>query len=258
VTRGRCTLDKDWQRLVGQRLGWILALATVFGVLSAWGGTRANGFLQVLDDMQKAYARVDHYTANFLVQERLNGELRPEHRIELKFRKPFHVYMRWVEGPNEGRQALYPAGSDGNELWVRVPLLVGAVTVRLDPDSPRARKGNRHPITDIGIGRILDLLVDNVQRGTREAAVTVEYTGPRTTLDRPAQRYILHLPNDQSQGYYCKTAVVDIDRDHRLPIYIEIFDWDNQLVERYGYRDLRLNPGLTDEDFDPKNPAYGF
>jgi outer membrane lipoprotein-sorting protein len=226
VTRGRCTLDKDWQRLVGQRLGWILALATVFGVLSAWGGTRANGFLQVLDDMQKAYARVDHYTANFLVQERLNGELRPEHRIELKFRKPFHVYMRWVEGPNEGRQALYPAGSDENELWVRVPLL--------------------------------DLLVDNVQRGTREAAVTVEYTGPRTTLDRPAQRYILHLPNDQSQGYYCKTAVVDIDRDHRLPIYIEIFDWDNQLVERYGYRDLRLNPGLTDEDFDPKNPAYGF
>jgi outer membrane lipoprotein-sorting protein len=43
-----------------------------------------------------------------------------------------------------------------------------------------------------------------------------------------------------------------------LPIYVEIFDWQNELVERYGYRDLRLNPGLTDADFDPKNPAYGF
>jgi outer membrane lipoprotein-sorting protein len=53
-------------------------------------------------------------------------------------------------------------------------------------------------------------------------------------------------------------AVIDIDRELRLPIYIEIFDWSNQLVERYGYRDLRLNPGLTNEDFAPKNPAYGF
>ena len=54
------------------------------------------------------------------------------------------------------------------------------------------------------------------------------------------------------------TAVVEVDHDYRLPIYAEIFDWDGQLVERYGYRNLRLNPGLTDEDFNPKNPDYGF
>lgn len=235
-----------------------MALATIFGVFSSWAEARANGFLQVLDEMQRAYARVDHYTANFLIQERLHGELGPEHGIELKFRRPFHVYMRWVKGPNEGRQALYPAGSDGNELWVRVRMLVGAVTVSLDPHSPRARKGSRHPITDVGIGRVLDFLVDNVQRGLREGVLTIEDAGPRTTLDRPTHRYILHFPRDQSQGYYGMTSLVDIDRDSRLPTYTEIFDWDNQLVERYGYRDLRLNPGLTDADFDPKNPSYGF
>jgi outer membrane lipoprotein-sorting protein len=235
-----------------------VALVIASGVFSAWGEAGATDFLQVLEEMQRAYARVDGYTANLLVQERLNGELRPEHRIELKFRKPFQVYMRWVEGPNEGRQAIYPAGPDGNELWVRVPVLVGGMTVSLDPHSPRARKGSRHPITDTGIGRVLDFLVDNVQRGTREGAVTIDDVGPRTTLERPTHRYVLHLPSDQSRGYYCKTAVVDVDRDRRLPIYVEIFDWDDQLVERYGYSDLRLNPGLGAGDFDPKNPAYGF
>jgi hypothetical protein len=30
------------------------------------------------------------------------------------------------------------------------------------------------------------------------------------------------------------------------------------LIERYGYRNLRLNPGLTNTDFDPKKPDYGF
>lgn len=43
-----------------------------------------------------------------------------------------------------------------------------------------------------------------------------------------------------------------------MPIKIQIFDWSNRLVECYGFEDLKLNPGLTDRDFDPKNPKYQF
>jgi outer membrane lipoprotein-sorting protein len=256
--RGRCSGDKSWHRLALLTLGGMLTVTTVLGVFSTWGQERAHAFVQVFNDVQRAYARVDHYTATFLVQERLHGELGPEHEIELKFRKPFHVYMRWVRGPNEGRQAIFPAGADGTELWVRVRLLVGAVTVSFDPNSSRARKGSRHAITDIGIGRVLDFLAGDIQRGLREEAITIDDAGSSTMFDRPTQRCVLHFPGGQDKGYYCMAAVIDIDREHRLPIYIQIFDWNNQLVERYGYRHLRLNPGLTDEDFDPKNPAYGF
>jgi hypothetical protein len=77
-------------------------------------------------------------------------------------------------------------------------------------------------------------------------------------LDRPTHRFTLHFPDDSRKGYYARTAIIDVDREHRLPIYAENFDWNGQLVERYGYGDLRLNPGLSDEDFDPKNPEYGF
>ena len=45
------------------------------------------------------------------------------------------------------------------------------------------------------------------------------------------------------------TALMDVDREYHLPIYAEIFDWHGQLIERYGYSDLRLNPGLTDAGF---------
>jgi outer membrane lipoprotein-sorting protein len=256
--RGRCSGDNSWHRFAVRTLGGMLAVTTVLSVFSTWGQVRAHAFVQVLNDMQRAYAWVDHYTATFLVQERLHGELGPEHEIALKFKKPFHVYMRWVKGPNEGRQALYPAGPDGNELWVRVRTLVGAVTVSLDPNSARARKGSRHPITDVGIGRVLDFLADDVQRGMREEVVMIDDAGSSATLDRPTHRYALHFPREQDKGYHCMVAVIDIDRELRLPIYIEIYDWTNQLVERYGYRDLHLNPGLTDEDFAPKNPAYGF
>jgi outer membrane lipoprotein-sorting protein len=239
-------------------LGSVLVLALVCTASVAWGEATSPAFGRLLKEMNQTYSRVDHYTATFLIQERVDGELRPEQRLVLKFKKPFRVYLRWLTGKNEGRQALYPAGADGNELWVRVPMLVEAVTVSLDPQSSRARKGGRHPITDIGIGRLLELFSGNTYRGLQRSELTVADGGQHATFDRATQRYTLHFPTDPAKGYYCMTALIDVDREPRLPIYAEIFDWDGQLIERYGYLDLRLNPGLTKEDFDPKNPAYGF
>jgi outer membrane lipoprotein-sorting protein len=218
----------------------------------------STDFGQVLQKMKQAYSRVDHYTANFLLQERIERELRPEQEMLLKFKKPLKVYLRWLTGKHEGRQALYPAGSGGRELLVRLPLLVGAITVSLDPQSPRAKKDGRHAITDVGIGRLLELIADNAAHGLPRDELTVEPGGPQTTFDRPTQRYTLHFPADPAKRYYCMTAIIDVDEQYQLPIYAEIFDWQGDLIERYGYRDLRLNPGLTDADFDPQNTAYGF
>lgn len=137
-------------------------------------------------------------------------------------------------------------------------MLIGAITISLDPQNPRARKGGRHAITDIGIGRLLDFISENAQRGLQHGELTIEDGGRRTTFDRPVHRYTLHFLDNPAKGYYCMTAIIDVDREYHLPIYAEVFDWDGRLVERYGYLDLRLNPGLTDADFDPKNPDYGF
>jgi outer membrane lipoprotein-sorting protein len=239
-------------------LGLVLMLALLYTASVARAKVSPGEFVHLLEAMKQAYERVDHYTATFLIQERVDRELGPSQRLEFKFKKPLKIYLRWLTGKHEGRQALYPAGVDGNELWVRQPMLVGAVTVSLDPQSPRARKGSRHAITDVGIGRLLDFITENASRGLQRGELTIEDGGQRITLDRPTQRYIQHFPVDPAKGYYCMTAVIDVDREHQLPIYAEIFDWHGQLIERYGYLDLRLNPGLTDDDFDPKNPAYGF
>jgi hypothetical protein len=234
-------------------------LLTLFSTARlAVGEVVSADFGRVLQEMKQAYGRVDDYTAHFLLQERVERELRPQQEMLLKFKKPLKVYLRWLTGPHEGRQALYPAGSDGRELLVRLPLLVGAITVSLDPQSPRARKDSRHAITDVGIGRLLELIADNTARGLPRDELRVEPGGPQVIFDRPTQRYSLHFPADPAKRYYCMTAIIDVDQQYQLPIYAEIFDWQGKLIERYGYRDLRLNPGLTDADFDARNAAYGF
>jgi outer membrane lipoprotein-sorting protein len=58
--------------------------------------------------------------------------------------------------------------------------------------------------------------------------------------------------------YYSARGTVWVSPETLLPTRIEIFDANDELYERYVYRDVRLNIGLTDLDFNPENPDYRF
>jgi negative regulator of sigma E activity len=66
------------------------------------------------------------------------------------------------------------------------------------------------------------------------------------------------LPRDSGAGYYCYRVLVSFDQENDLPIRVVVYDWDDRVVEEYVYTQLRLNAGLTDQDFDPENQDYGF
>jgi outer membrane lipoprotein-sorting protein len=58
--------------------------------------------------------------------------------------------------------------------------------------------------------------------------------------------------------YYAGRVVLWIDRELHLPFKAEIYDHEGVLYEYYEHRDLKVNVGLTERDFDPRNPDYGF
>ena len=58
--------------------------------------------------------------------------------------------------------------------------------------------------------------------------------------------------------YYGSRVELWVDEELRLPIRALILDHDGKLFERYEHRDLRVDVGLTDADFDPRNPGYRF
>ncbi len=73
--------------------------------------------------------------------------------------------------------------------------------------------------------------------------------GPRKA--KPGQT--LFIPR-----YYAARGTVWVSPGSLMPERIEIFDANDELYERYVYRDVQLNIGLTDLDFDPENPDYRF
>ena len=55
-----------------------------------------------------------------------------------------------------------------------------------------------------------------------------------------------------------------VDDEYRVPTFYAACDWPEKegdkpvLLEAYTYRNIKVNTGLTDKDFDPDNPEHKF
>jgi hypothetical protein len=191
-------------------------------------------------------------------QERVDGELRERETGFMKFRKPLSVYIKWTKGPNAGTEVLYVKGENDGKLLAKPTGLLGLKTYRLDPRGRLAMADNRHPITDAGIGHTIDLLESSRKRAVANGVARVRLLPKAPKARPPGARFELIVDAGRNAGYYCRRAVVTFDEKTGLVSAIQVYDWDNRLLEDYRYFNIKTDPGLTDRDFDPNNPAYRF
>jgi outer membrane lipoprotein-sorting protein len=224
--------------------------------LAASGEQRAA---ELLLGTEAAYARVTGYTARFAKEERVGGVMRPREEAVLKFQRPGRLYLRWTAGPPRGREILYVPGANGDRLLVHEPgALSRAFTFLLAPDSPRILEESRHPVTDVGIGKVVGRVVTDVKRGLGRGELSLTDQGDDHEAGRRVRRIEMTADRQASERYYAHRVIVDIDADLGLPVAVTAFDVEDRLVGRYEYRDVRLDARLAAMDFDPDNPEYGF
>jgi outer membrane lipoprotein-sorting protein len=233
----------------------------IFG-LALFGVTGATAQESVdvakwLEDSEQALAKVDNYTANFHRVEFVDGKLTPEEVAFVKFKRPFKIYFRWIK-PSQGQESLYVDGANNNKIRAHASGLVSFVTVNLDPNGSKAMQNSRHPITEAGLHNLIAKITSNMHRAQKSGEFVAKDHGEEIIYGRKTRELEGILPKDASKGYYCYRCIVNLDLETKMPIKTQIFDWDDRLVECYGYERLNLNPGLTDKDFDPKNPEYHF
>ena len=233
------------------------ALLLVVPLFLVCGNAFAAEPLEILNGMAPAYARVQDYTATFIKQERVKGELLPGERIQYKFKKPFMVYMKWLPGPHEGREALYVQGRNDNKVTGHEGGFIGFITLNMVPTGRLAMKGNRHPITDSGIGRLIEIIMNDIKiasdRGFKDA--NVELAGEEDLEGRKTWHI---TAKTTGKGYYAGKLDVWVDEENGLPVKVKVYGLNGELLESYAYTDLKLNPGLKDVEFDRDNPEYRF
>ena len=75
---------------------------------------------------------------------------------------------------------------------------------------------------------------------------------------------MIEVIHDQKRApYEFHRAKVYIDDEYKIPVRFAAYDWPLPgqkpgLLEEYTYINIKMNVGLTDQDFNTKNPAYKF
>jgi hypothetical protein len=178
--------------------------------------------------------------------------------------KPGGVYFKFIK-PNAGREAIYVAGRNGGKALVHdvgIGKLI-AGTLALDPRGSRAMEDCRHPITEAGIGHLIDTLQERWAAEMKPGETHVTIQPGAKVGDRVCTMIDSTHPN-RAQGYMFHKVRVYVDEELGLPIRFEAYEWPRrpgaqpELLEEYTYAHLRLNVGLRDADFDPSNEQYSF
>ncbi len=221
--------------------------------------------LDVIAECQARYRTVSDYTCTFFKRERVNGRLTGLHVMTMKVRRhPGSIYVKFQQ-PGTGREAIYIAGRNGGKVLAHDvglnKLLAG--TLLLDPTSARAMEDNRHPITEAGIGPLLETLATRwaLELDPNEAVVVFR----DDALVGQQHCNVVEVTHPHRHHRYLHHKVrVYVDKSLGVPIRFEAYDWPKkadvpgELTEEYTYTQLRLNVGLREIDFDTANPAYSF
>jgi len=215
--------------------------------------------VRLIREAQQAYQNVRDYTCLLVKRERLGGALPPEHAIEMKVRaQPFSVYLRWLQPRSEvGQEVCYVAGRNDGRLRVHPKGVLGAVGfVTLDPNDPRVRQSSKRSITEAGIGNTIERFSKAWENERRQNLTTDVRVAEYEYNRRRCVRVETFHPTNSDGHFLYYRDVVYFDKETHLPIRLEFYDWPRQqgdpgqLIEMYGFANMRINVGLGDEVFN--------
>lgn len=216
-----------------------------------------------LERLRKASDKLQQYTYVFRRHEWVDGSQQAPQVMAVKFRKPFDVYMTWTGEVYTGRELIYRQGWNDGKLHVHPAPGALVPSLNLDPKGKLAMRGSRHGIEMIDISNVVALILDQTDRLDANPDLSATFTSQgREVINGEASSCLrIDLPKEQDPGLYARR--VDLCASDTTDLLTRVRAWDLEdgevrKVEDYEFRDVRTSPGLTDADFDPDNPAYGF
>jgi hypothetical protein len=228
---------------------------------------------RALDNSEKNY---EDYTATLVKRERVDGVVGQQEFMYIKVRNrkvvngqlktPLSVYLTFI-GPAsvKGREVIYVENRNDGYITAHEGGMKGRFlpTVSLNPLGMLAMKGQRYPISDIGLENLMVKLVERGQTARQYPDVKADFRKNARVKDRTCTVLQVTQPNKRPDlEFYL--AQIFIDDQLLIPIRYVAYDWPAsegakpEVIEEYTYMDLKVNVGLTDVDFDPENPDYAF
>jgi hypothetical protein len=226
--------------------------------------------------LQRIRESIDDYTAVMIKRERIGNTLGEHEYMGVKVRNrkvengvvktPFSVYLTFLKPASmKGREVIYVENANSGNVIAHEGGFKGRFlpTVNLDPNGTMAMSGQRYPITEMGIENLVVKLIEKGERDRQRDECEVQFLKGAKVGGRDCTVLIVRHPVERPYFDFHE-AKIYIDDEMQIPIRYEAYSWptspggEKPLLEEYTYQNIKLNVGLTDADFDRKNPKYNF
>lgn len=243
--------------------------------------TRVSSIAEVIEiaeaALQSMGSSLEDYTALFIKQERdsagnLSERTEMDIKIQTRLRNdandaPMRIYLKFLAPEaTAGREVIW--GKDLYDAQMAVhdtSLMLSWKTLWLEPTGMLAMTGQRFPVYEIGLTRLVEKLIERGQQDLNNPDVTVTITRDHPYDDRMCEliQATRAKPSGRETDDFSLAEIV-YDPERSLVLSYRSFGWpeagssDVPLLESYEYHDVKTNVGLSDSDFDVKNDAYSF
>ena len=219
---------------------------------------------------------INDYTAMLVKRERIGNTLGEHEYMFAKIRnrkvqkgqivQPLSVYIGFLKPSSvKGREVIYVENANDGNIVAHEGGLKGRFlpTVNLPPTGMLAMRGQRYPMTEVGVENLIVKLIERGETARQYNDVSCDFRKNARVKDRVCTVLQVTQPTRRPELDFYQ-AQIFIDDVYNIPIRYVAFDWpatpgaELQIIEEYNYLDLKVNVGLTDADFDPRNPDYNF
>ena len=224
--------------------------------------------------LERIQSSVTDYTATIESRERLLGKLGATQTMQVRIRNrrmrgdervtPFSVYLKFVQPRKlNGREVIWVECHHDGKMVAHEPGFRNLFRLKLKPTSLLAMVGSRYPITEIGIEKMVTKLIQKGERDRQAGDCEVEIDKDAEVDGVRCTRIRVKHPV-KADHFDFHIAEIYVDEERLVPLRYSAYDWPAKeggkpsLMEEYIYRDLKLNVGLQEKDFDPDNEEYDF
>ncbi|MFG0253842.1 MAG: DUF1571 domain-containing protein [Rhodopirellula sp. JB053] len=232
--------------------------------------------IELAEEAKKKFeTEVDGYTCLLVKRETIDGKLESTKYIRLKIRerrfdgksllRPQCIYGKFLKPKSvAGRELLYVENErDGDVLVRRGGTRLPNLTLEIDPDGRLAKQESNHSIVQTGIRPMIEQILDRLRSQIDPENVKIRFYADAKVDGRPCQHIEVRQIEQRPHSTY-QVAKVYVDEELKLPVFFSSYAWPDEpetqpvLQEQYAITQIKLNPKLTDLDFDRTNPQYKF
>ncbi len=243
------------------------ALAQTNGTPPARETAPVHPLTPAIDKAKVALAKVDTLTdyEGTLTKRELIGQTLSTQMMQIRVRQqPFAVYLKYA-APHEGREVLYDASQDPSKLLVHegsgIKSLMG--TLALPINDPQILAEARHPVSDLGLKKLVQLMIEQWEMESKFGEIDVKYYPNAKIGSIECEALEATHPRPRRQFKFHQSRLF-IQKSSGLPVRVQNFGFPQQagvnppLVEDYVYTGLKTNVGLKPLDFSRANQSYRF